>query len=46
MDAEFEEDLKDPDYVKAFIKDWNESRLDMFALSTPNEVCLGFYSVY
>ena len=34
------EDLKDPQFVDAFIKDWNESRLDMFALSLiGDEVC-------
>ncbi|XP_065650101.1 afadin isoform X2 [Hydra vulgaris] len=37
MDPEFVQDLQDPDYVEAFIKEWNESRLDMFALSPPNE---------
>lgn len=42
MDREFMEDLEDPDIVRAFIKDWNESRLDMFALSPPNEVCVFF----
>ena len=39
MDREFVKDLQDPEYVAAFIKEWNESRLDMFALSPPNEVC-------
>lgn len=40
MDADFVEDLKDPQFVDAFIKDWNESRLDMFALSLiGDEVC-------
>ena len=40
MDPEFEEDLQDPEYLSEFIKEWNESRLDMFALTQPNEVCV------
>ena len=44
MDPGFLEDLRDPEYVGAFIKEWNESRLDMFALSPPNEVCILFFS--
>ena len=37
-DQEFFQDLKDPEFVNEFIKEWNDSRLDMFALSPPNEV--------
>lgn len=40
MESKFLQDLKDKDSLLTFIKEWNESRLDMFALSQPNEVCL------
>ena len=27
------------DYLQRLILEWNESRLDIFAISEPNEVC-------
>ena len=40
MDTKLVKDLtSNRNFLVNFVREWNESRLDMFALSQPNEVC-------
>ena len=38
MDSEFRSKAEEKAYLSKIIKEWNASRLDMFALTDPNEV--------
>ena len=40
MDGEFRTKAEEKAHLAKIIQEWNDSRLDMFALSMPDKVCI------
>ena len=45
MDGEFRTKAEEKAHLAKIIQEWNDSRLDMFALSMPDKVCIGKMSI-
>lgn len=41
MDGEFRTKAEEKAHLAKIVQEWNDSRLDMFALSMPDKVCMG-----